>query len=241
LVFSTDAHSSDYRNLATYKNVKHLQIDVATKTGSMRKQVKFKCFNFPFERSSLDAFFIDKEPNLENLKKFLKDPQEPLNIDDKHYVEPKSYFVSTNPVDTGIFFKDNVAADKSYALVVAGESGSGKSVYTCQKSQEEGFESIYIRIKQDNLNAASKILTTFPCLHALFDIVLDSTTAEIVKHQEALRDLKVKLRWSKDGFALTVFEHAFDSVKAKAQYRMNQAVHDWLSKKELSRKCCYHH
>jgi hypothetical protein len=100
LLFSTKSHSSDYRKLVTYKDVKYLHVTVSTDT----EQLKFHCFNFPFERSSLDAFLDDNEPNLENLKQFLKNLQEPLNIEDKHYVEPKSYFVSTNPVDAGMFF-----------------------------------------------------------------------------------------------------------------------------------------
>jgi hypothetical protein len=144
-----------------------------------------------------------------------------------------------------MFFRDSVAADKSYALVVAGESGSGKSVYACQKSQEEGFESIYMRIKQDKLNAAKSIWTAFPCLNFLFAIVLGDTTAEVVKHRDALRDLKAKLNWERDTFAEAIFDAAFDLVKAHAMEKMDQAVHDWLSckweKKKSPQKCCYHH
>jgi hypothetical protein len=66
-------------------------------------------------------------------------------------------------------------------------------------------------------------------LNFLFAIVLGDTTAEVVKHRDALRDLKAKLNWERDTFAEAIFDAAFDLVKAHAMEKMDQAVHDWLS------------
>ena len=51
-------------------------------------------------------------------------------------------FVDTKPFQRG-FNIESIQADKMYAIVVAGESGSGKSVYACKKAKDEGFMPVY--------------------------------------------------------------------------------------------------
>jgi hypothetical protein len=97
--------------------------------------------------------------------------------------------------------------------------------------QEEGFESIYIKLTKDDWNSAKKSWRTFPCLNSFLAIVLGDTTAEVAEHEKALSDLKANLNWKRDKYALTVFDNAFERVKDKAANNKDKALQDWFDGK----------
>ena len=110
-------------------------------------------FKPPFCKTALDTLFRNIQGDLEALKTLLTGIGNltPLkNLDGKEYLKSDLNLVDVNPShqDASDFFANHEAiqGDKSYAVVVAGESGSGKSVFSCQQALDAGYLPIYCQI-----------------------------------------------------------------------------------------------
>ena len=58
-------------------------------------------------------------------------------------------FVKTDPPDADKYFRSSAALDESQVIVVAGESGSGKSVFACQQALELKYDVLYKALTAD--------------------------------------------------------------------------------------------
>ena len=104
---------------------------------------KSERFQPEFDSYSVDVWFEDVTGDRVKLKAFLEEKLLPLKgLGEGGIMEANVGFVDTKPFRRG-FNIELIQADKMYAIVVAGESGSGKSVYACQKAKDEGFMPVY--------------------------------------------------------------------------------------------------
>ena len=91
-----------------------------------------------------------------------KDTKSCLNI-----AKVDTSFVKTDPPDAADFFRSPTALDKSYVIVVAGESGSGKSVFACQQALDHDYYVLYKALTADIFkNAYPKPNKQCPALNA---------------------------------------------------------------------------
>ena len=89
---------------------------------------KVESFQPEFDSYSVDVWFEDVTGDRVKLKAFLEKKLPPLKgLGEGGIMEANVGFVDTKPFQRG-FNIESIQADKMYAIVVAGESGSGKSV-----------------------------------------------------------------------------------------------------------------
>ena len=161
-----------------------------------------------------------------------KDTKSGLNI-----AKVDTSFVKTDPPDAADYFRSSTALDKSYVIVVAGESGSGKSVFACQQALDHDYYVLYKALTAADIfkNAYPKPNKQFPALNAMLQSVIDDIGEKddlVTTDQDdldVLHDLKKKLNFSRDSWARSVFKAAIDSVKARA--KEGDAADKWLSGK----------
>ena len=158
-----------------------------------------------------------------------KDTKSSLNI-----AKVDTSFVETDPPDAVHYFRTTRALDKSYVIVVTGESGSGKSVFACQQALDLEYYVLYQALTADIFKTAyPNPKKQFPALNALLQSVIDDIEEKddlVTTDQDdldVLFDLKKQLKISRNSWARSVFKAAIDSVKARA--REVDAADKWLS------------
>ena len=140
---------------------------------SLLPNVDNKNFPLPFYLSQVDALFGKFKGDETSLRKFLLSKHDPIehddfgcvwkdkypdkeseedadaNADGKKFskrlrLKPDLDFVDVSPEEAGDHFETEAfQADKRYAIVIAGESGSGKSIYSIGQAIEKGFLTVY--------------------------------------------------------------------------------------------------
>ena len=104
---------------------------------------KSKRFQPEFHSYSVDVWFEDVTGDPVELEAFFEQKLLPLKgLGEGGIMDANVGFVDTKPFQRG-FNIESLQVDKMYAIIVAGESGSGKSVYACKKAKDEEFMPVY--------------------------------------------------------------------------------------------------
>jgi len=108
-------------------------------------------------------------------------------------IEPNLKYVKSNPIDPSDYFNtENIQIDKGYAVVVAGESGSGKSVFACKQSKESGFLPVYCLVKREQLEKKPP-LNKYRDLNQFFQELIDFCDGDEGKDSTEREHLKGRL------------------------------------------------
>ena len=126
-------------------------------------------------------------------------------------VKPNLKYVATEPEDTsGLFSQENQQMDKCYAIVVAGESGSGKSVFSVKQAQKSSYQPLYLTIKSKHLEG--KPTFDFVALKKILELAVSQTVVEKQSELEALVALKNAVNTERNVWALGVLNNAIAEV-----------------------------
>ena len=103
----------------------------------------------PLVKSSLIRLGFGLDTDLGRLRDFFHAKHEPLaGLGKEKVPEADVKLVERSPSAADTFFdSERVSVDKGYAVVVSGESGSGKSVYSCLKARQKDFITIYTSLR----------------------------------------------------------------------------------------------
>ena len=94
---------------------------------------------------------------------------------DLKVIQPKLEFVQHEPPDVSDFFRQPISYDKLHAVVVAGESGSGKSVFSCLKPMAEDFEVLHVNVASHIMRKQVELAQRrFPEWSHFLQIVVDA-------------------------------------------------------------------
>ena len=174
--------------------------------------------------------------NRDEFKKFCESQLLPIRDSDENGVLPtKREYVQVHGVNEFDNPDSNIQNDKSYALVVAGESGSGKSVFSCLESMERGFTPLYMLLrmnknkrenegedkkgdeesnKEGKRTDVSEIYprkpnNEFPRIHKFLQGVLNVHKEKSSNHIDVIYSLKTKLNVSRNNWAREILKQAF--------------------------------
>jgi hypothetical protein len=186
-----------------------------------------------FTKLEADIAFGKYTGNRKELEAFCQTRLLPLNVDwdGIQILKPNLDYIQVQGTNAFERVMDDAQLDKSWAVVVAGESGSGKSVFSCLEVKHRKYLPVYmllqltekeksneIEVKNDtdvsidvSEEFAEKPASEFEALHKLLKgklVKLDSA-----KHQNiigALCELKKKINVSRNKWATKVFESALE-------------------------------
>jgi len=160
--FSGCVSKSKADMIGKIKSSKMLSEDADVDDMKLTWNGKAVSFQPPFFTTELDSFFENTRGDLEALKKLLTGIENltPLkDLDGEEYLKSDIDLVDVSPSheDAQNFFAHHEATqgDKSYVIVVAGESGSGKSVFSCQQALDAGYLPIYCQIPCASLDSSA--------------------------------------------------------------------------------------
>ena len=158
---------------------KHQYNDMLQQATPQNEQIEFinitltnisrsRTFRPPLSLIDLKLFFGLLVGDLDRLKAYAKERLIPIaGTRSKWVVEPNLDYINVdgdNPFDT---HDPNIHTDKSYAYVVTGESGSGKSVHSCLQAERLGYLPVYCLIGKDGVAYPQKPTSDFPSLNGL--------------------------------------------------------------------------
>lgn len=177
-------------------------------------------------KSAIDKFFGRNEAVAE-LEKFL-----PLLPEKEEHtseiMKPNTKYVVSDPVDPEKFFVNasSMQPDKKYAIVVAGESGSGKSVFAWEQSKKHWFLPLYLVLTEDELQCEPKPdLEGYAALNRLFGLAIEMAGDEDgARDRDRLFALKAKVNLARDYWSRKVLEQAIATVKERG----NATFGNWL-------------
>mmetsp|Transcript_26808 Transcript_26808/g.63926 ORF Transcript_26808/g.63926 Transcript_26808/m.63926 type:complete len:863 (-) Transcript_26808:344-2932(-) len=128
-------------------------------------------------------------------------------------LEPQLRYVD---VDKGMNHLENydykTQPDKSYAFVIAGESGSGKSVFSClQVKKRHKYLPVYLLLHEEHMK--SKPAVQFKEVHRILRQTIDSLVHQDDRKEdvEKLCEIKRKLNANRNTWAVKVFEAILES------------------------------
>ena len=221
---------------------KELQLIVSFRSG---EDVRRQNIVFYQDRNEYTMYTADKKlgrikGNRDEFKKFCEAQLQPIQDSDKNGVLPtRREYVQVHGVNEFDNLDSNIQQDKSYALVVAGESGSGKSVFSCLESMERGFVPIYMLLRlrknqreneredkkgdeesekeekgEGKRTDVSKVYarkpeSEFPHIHKFLQGVLNVHKEKSSNHIDVIYSLKTKLNVSRNNWAREILEQAF--------------------------------
>jgi hypothetical protein len=167
-------------------------------------------FEKDFSQKTIDDIF--NEQRLSELEAMLKANVLPLKVeedlDELKIIESTEDFVSFTPSDAGSYFANRpVEPDKAFAVVVAGESGSGKSVFSCLQTKSNGYTTVYCVVTEIDLGEKPKE-ADFPLLNELLRLVAKAVTDSKYTVPTIFYHEKQKLNRSRNEWAQGVLESA---------------------------------
>lgn len=191
-----------------------------------------KVFKPPFKKSSINNLVSNRKVDQEKLLAYLKNKMLPLSDEEKdengmtvgRVLQPDLKFVSTHPTDPFGYFEleDTDQIDKSSAVVVAGESGSGKSVFACQRSVDSGFVPVYCLVRSDHMKSKPPDTRQFVALNAFFQFLIDEVTTHTSDHMNSVRNglyqLKFRLNQSRNKWARGVLKTLLEELTSENDY-----------------------
>jgi hypothetical protein len=187
-----------------------------------------KTFQAPFLLSSVDSIF---KQDLAKLEEFLAEKVLPLmpiqtQLDLPRRLTCDIDYVQFEPSDAKTYFDAAVAPDKAFAVVVAGESGSGKSVFSCLQAKECGYTVLYVLLKGTDLE--HKPIGEFPLTNTLFRLLInkmEGPSGTPLLHR--LYSKKETLNQDRNRWAKKVLEAALHRVTKDG----GESVQDWVAGK----------
>jgi len=115
-----------------------------------------KTFSSPFNTRDAAVFLNLIRGDLQGLKDYLGSPAKLLplrKLNGDAYLKANVRIVDVEPSQSAAkdFFAQHavIQGDKTYTVLVAGESGSGKSVYACQQALDCGYVPVYHCLAED--------------------------------------------------------------------------------------------
>lgn len=104
--------------------------------------------------------------------------------------------------------QESYATNKLFAEIVAGESGSGKSVYACQAALDANFFPIYCMIdgKED---LKTKPTNNLLLLRELFERIKMACTSKGIS-LDSMQEMKKRMNQDRKEWASTVLDSAID-------------------------------
>ena len=149
--------------------------------------------------------------------------------EDERIVKPSTLYVDTEVATSNNPFGTRV--DKEFAIVVAGESGSGKSVFSCQKARENGFLVLYKRLNTESFRIREKRVLEAPIEYPQVCELLRKLIVCCGEIKSGESDVAAGLAWmkstlneSRNQWAFDVFRNAYSAIKSdKEPY-----VQKWL-------------
>ena len=133
---------------ATDTTVEGERIIVAFESNENKLDFCFYRDKDDYTRYTADKALGRIKGNRDEFKKFCESQLLLIQDSDKNGVLPtRREYVQVHGVNEFDNLNSNIQQDKSYALVVAGESGSAKSVFSCLESMERGFIPIYMLLR----------------------------------------------------------------------------------------------
>jgi hypothetical protein len=183
-------------------------------------------FEAPFDPSiydELDLFFgVGREARLHELKVELTSMLRPLRqANNETMIKANVAFV---PRKDGLdILQESYATDKLFAEIVAGKSGSGKSVYACQAALDENFYPIYCMIdgKED---LKTKPTDNLLLLRELFERIEMACTSKGIS-LDSLQEMKKGVNQDHNEWASEVLDSAIGRVMT------SQNAKSWWGKK----------
>mmetsp|Transcript_32272 Transcript_32272/g.78745 ORF Transcript_32272/g.78745 Transcript_32272/m.78745 type:complete len:901 (-) Transcript_32272:398-3100(-) len=186
--------------------------------------------------------------DLEGLRKLCSDRLYPINDIGTSLVGPNLNYVQYNGNNDEAFQPVmNAQTDKSYAVVVAGESGSGKSVLSCLLAEKYDYLPVYLLLaakpptKAEDCDGAQsqkariavdvshvfnrKPELEFPLLHGMLRTQLQRhphTNSHTDSAVTTLCDIKAKLNVSRNKWAQEVL------TTALASFKINDNARNWI-------------
>ena len=221
---------------------KELQLIVSFRSG---EDVRGQYIVFYQDKDEYTRYTADKalgriKGNRDEFKKFCESQLLPIRDSDENGVLPtKREYVQVHGVNEFDNLDSNIQNDKSYALVVAGESGSGKSVFSCLESMERGFIPLYMLLRMSKNQRenegedkkgdeesnkeekgegkrtdvsevyARKPESEFPHIHKFLQGVLNVHKEKSSNHIDVIDSLKTKLDVSRNKWAREILKQAF--------------------------------
>lgn len=206
--------------------------------------VTYNAVMIHFKAEEFTAFEADKKfergvGNLELLRDLCQKRLYPIEDikKDGSLVPPKLDYVLFEDSGNAFDIDNNSQGDKSYVVVIAGESGSGKSVLSCLQAQAKSFLPLYLLLssgssdekkkKKDGLVNAidiSKIAkpeSEFPKLHDILAGLLRKRTSDHANYpaEQALYGIKAKLNVTRNKWAQKVPTRCCARVSQRTQMR----------------------
>jgi hypothetical protein len=166
-----------------------------------------------FSQKTIDEIF--NEQRLSELEAMLKAGVQPLRVEDTTsngltLVKTTEDLVDFHPSDVSSYFATQaLEPDKTFAVVVAGESGSGKSVFSCLQTQSKGYTTVYCVVTAKDLDGKPNE-ADFPLLNELLRLVAD--TFRESKCPDILYNEKQKLNRSRNEWAERVLQSALKTA-----------------------------
>ena len=221
---------------------KELQLIVSFRSG---EDVRGQYIVFYQDKDEYTRYTADKalgriKGNRDEFKKFCEPQLLPIRDSDENGVLPtKREYVQVHGVNEFDNPDSNIQNDKSYALVVAGESGSGKSVFSCLESMERGFTPLYMLLRMNKNKRENegedkkgdeesnkeekeegkrtdvseiyprKPNNEFPRIHKFLQGVLNVHKEKSSNHIDVIYSLKTKLNVSRNNWAREILKQAF--------------------------------
>mmetsp|Transcript_5930 Transcript_5930/g.16628 ORF Transcript_5930/g.16628 Transcript_5930/m.16628 type:complete len:899 (+) Transcript_5930:159-2855(+) len=232
-----DEHKLQFGRKLKYNPVTKLAVMIVP--GQGQKVVEFEV-GPPFEKTIINNLI--NTPALQEITKFLGRTSEKVLSTKQEYgltiPNIDSSFVSVN------YHSENQQhpllsrkqPDKDFALVVAGESGSGKSVYSVNEPLRYGYNVLYLAFQKEdfqddrgNVKRCPKLKPEERCWLDYVQLVVDRYDQEQVDREPLFR-LKSVLNSHRNGWAKTVRDKALERVSAGAEGQAKT----WLSGKSSS-------
>ena len=241
LVEDPISKTARFENWTCEKSIKDTSFDLSKEENAENLHVtiswegRTRNFQSPFLKDELDYHFDNLTRSVDDLQEFLtKKVVLPTSLD-QTLVQPDLAFVDTDPQDPSQFFNmSSLQGDKGYAIVVAGESGSGKSVFSCLQAQKCGYIPLYccINMKADYFKRNPKPRgLRFANLNLFFQSVIDKNEKDEQNEKDErvvarLYALKNKLNRTRNQWAQQILDEAVRDV-----VQADDTARSWLDNK----------
>jgi len=172
--------------------------------------------------------------NVERFKAFCDSQLLPLGKPDSTVIEPVLEYVQLNDNDVNPFdgLDSRTQTDKSFAIVIAEESGSGKSVFSCLSAQRCGYIPLYLLLRLKEAGTTNrkdrrdkaidvsdiyhrKPVAEFVQLHNKLRTILPAQADCGSRSYQSICHIKEQLNYSRNAWARLLLKEALKNVCAQ--------------------------
>ena len=154
------------------------------------------------------------EYTLKRLKAEIPSPKPLKDIEeeeDQRIVKPSTLYVDTEEATSNDPFGTRV--DEEFAIVVAGECGSGKSVFSCQKARENGFLVLYKCLNTESFRIGKNRVLEAPIEYPQVCGLLRKLIVCCGEIKSGESDVAAGLAWMKSTLNESRNQWAFDAFR----------------------------